>query len=67
IVYTSFPVKNITWNQVNNVILKDGLLTLDQKNNRILQVEIRNSDPDIDEKDFNEFCSRQLKFIPGVV
>jgi hypothetical protein len=52
--------KEVTWNEVNNVVLKDGLLTIDFKNNRLFQHLILNSDEDINEKQFNEFCNEQL-------
>jgi hypothetical protein len=55
-----FPEKKATWNEMSNVVLKDGLLTIDFKNNKILQQLILNSDWDINEKEFNEFCRRQL-------
>ncbi|MBL7744296.1 MAG: hypothetical protein JNN00_12540, partial [Chitinophagaceae bacterium] len=61
IVYTSFPKKNITWGQLNNVILKDGLLTVDLKNNKILQSEISNLQKEAGEKEFNDFCQAQLQ------
>ncbi|MGC5098563.1 hypothetical protein ACPXA0_26545, partial [Escherichia coli] len=37
IVINSFPKKRYTWNELNNVVLKDGLLTIDFKNNKMLQ------------------------------
>ena len=52
--------KEVTWDEVNNVILKDGLLTIDFKNNKLFQQLILNSDEDINEKEFNEFCRQQL-------
>jgi len=52
--------KTFDWNEVNNVILKDGLLTIDFKNNKLFQQLILNSDEDINEKEFNEFCRQQL-------
>lgn len=52
--------KDVTWDEVNNVILKDGLLTIDFKNNKLFQHIILNSDEDISEKEFNEFCREQL-------
>ena len=55
-----FPVKKAGWNELNNVILKDGLLTIDFKNNRLFQQLILNSDRDVNEKDFNDFCRTQL-------
>lgn len=58
IVLPSFPVKKAAWSEMNNVILKDGLLTIDFKNNNLFQQVILNSD--FDEKEFNRFCQRQL-------
>jgi hypothetical protein len=50
----------VSWDEVNNVILKDGLLTIDFKNNKLFQHIILNSEEDISEKEFNEFCRQQL-------
>ena len=61
IVYPSFPKKNIQWNVLSNVILKDGLLTIDFKNNHLLQSEIEVNENKIDETIFNYFCQQQLK------
>ena len=61
IVYPSFPVKKIEWSSVSNTILKDGLLTIDLKNNRIIQQYIDERRTKVKEKEFNEFCSQQLK------
>ena len=52
--------KEVNWDEVNNVILKDGLLTIDFKNNKLFQHIILNSDEDISEKEFNDFCEEQL-------
>jgi CDP-diglyceride synthetase len=60
IIYPSFPTRIIQWNELNNVILKDGLLTIDFKNNKIIQQLIKHSNA-IYEKEFNEFCKQQLK------
>ncbi len=62
VAYPSFPKKVFAWEQLNNVVLKDGLLTLDFKNNRILQAEINNAQKEINEQEFNDFCRRQLQF-----
>src|SRR5882672_944680 len=35
--YPSFPGRHIHWNELNNVVLKDELLTLDFRNNKIVQ------------------------------
>jgi hypothetical protein len=49
----------IEWNELTNVIKRDDLLTLDFKNNRLLQVQILNAE-DISENEFNQFCLQQL-------
>ena len=60
ITYPSLPKKNINWQDLNNLILKDGLLTIDFKNNRIIQQNIAETPTTIDEKEFNEFCKQLL-------
>jgi phosphoglycerol transferase MdoB-like AlkP superfamily enzyme len=50
----------IEWNQLANVIKKHDLLTIDFKNNKLLQVQVINTDH-IDEDEFNQFCQQQLK------
>lgn len=56
--YPSFPRKEIPWNELNNVIMKDGILTIDFKNNKIIQAETESNT--VNEKEFNEFCKRHL-------
>ncbi|HEX9509686.1 MAG TPA: hypothetical protein VF939_04355 [Puia sp.] len=55
--------RSYAWTDFNNVILKDGLLTLDFKNNRLLQKEILDDEEedDADEDEFNEYCQSRLK------
>lgn len=60
----SFPVKNFKWSEIQNLILKDGLLTIDCRNNKIIQSEIMADESDADdENEFNEFCRKQLPAI----
>src|SRR5262249_9520641 len=59
--YATFPIKILKWQRLNNVILKDDILTIDFKNDKILQVEIENDKISINEKEFNDFCRQQLK------
>ncbi len=56
----SFPKKTIGWTELNNAILKDRILTLDFKNDRLIQGEIDKESFGVDEGLFNNFCSRQL-------
>src|SRR5207253_7480436 len=58
--YPSFIYRNIDWNELNNAMLKDTLLTLDFKNNKLIQQLL--IDENVNEKDFNEFCAEQLEY-----
>ena len=60
VIYPSFPKKKIDWQELSNLILKDGLLTIDLKNNRIIQQQIADISSTINEKEFNDFCHHQL-------
>jgi hypothetical protein len=57
--YPSYPSRQIGWNELQNMIVKDGMLTIDFKNNKILQTEIE-SNQALNEKEFNEFCRKHL-------
>jgi hypothetical protein len=50
------------WSVFNNIVLKDGLLTLDFKSNRLLQKEVADDDEedDADEDEFNAYCRGRL-------
>jgi len=61
IVINSLLKRRYDWKQFSNIVLKDGLLTLDFTNNRILQREVEDDeDDDADEDEFNEYCRKQL-------
>jgi hypothetical protein len=66
LIIDGFLEKGHHWKEFNNVVLKDGLLTLDFINNKVFQVEpewnktqIIEAYPEF-EKEFNEFCRQQL-------
>ena len=63
IVFNTFFKKKYNWSQLTNVMLKDGLLTMDFRNNRLLQREIEDEEDEDDasEEEFNLFCQEQLK------
>lgn len=63
--YPSFPKKALNWNELNNVILKDGLITIDFKNNKLIQQLTEKRVDTINEKEFNDFCSRQIQSAVG--
>ncbi len=62
----NFPEKEYLWNGFNNVILKDNILTLDFKNNHLVQAEVEEP-KNINEKQFNSFAQAQLKEVTASV
>jgi len=63
IVFNTFPKKQYSWTDFNNIIIKDGIITIDFKNNKLLQKEIQSGSTAQDEQDFNEFCTNRLHTI----
>jgi hypothetical protein len=59
ITFNSFPKKTYKWHEINNVILKDDIITIDLYNNKIIQKELEDESEDL-EKEFNEFCRSHL-------
>jgi hypothetical protein len=60
IVINTLIRRSYEWTDFNNIILKDNLLTLDFKNNRLLQRETVDDDEDAGEDEFNDYCQQQL-------
>ena len=58
--YPSFPKKKISWSELNNIMLKDGLMTIDFKNNKFIQQPVDETKTAVNEKEFNDFCKEQL-------
>lgn len=48
------------WTDFTNIVLKDNLLTMDFKNNRLFQRETIDEEGDADEDEFNQYCQVQL-------
>lgn len=66
ITQNAISIKNVFkkvyyWHTLQNVILKEGLLTLDFKNNKLLHIEITNTFSVEQESKFNDFCQSCLK------
>ncbi len=61
LVFNTVPKRKYLWNEVSNVVLKEGILTIDLKNNKLIQKEIDADISEADEQDFNDFCKHQLK------
>ncbi len=60
IAFNTFPKKKLAWDEVNNALIKDGLITIDQKNNKLFQKEIDSGVSLQVEKEFNNFCIQRL-------
>lgn len=60
IIYPSFPKKKIAWSELNNIVLKDGLLTIDFRNNKFIQQPVDETKTAVNEQEFNDFCRQQL-------
>ena len=58
--FNSFPRKILLWKDVNNVVLKDGILTIDLKSNTLIQKPLNDEVDKHIEQEFNEFCKEQL-------
>ncbi len=61
VIFNSFPKRTLEWDKINNALIKDGLITIDQKNNKLFQKEIDSGVSLQVEKEFNEFCRQQLQ------
>ncbi len=51
------------WKNISNIVLKDGMLTVDYKNNKLIQKEIQEQVPAETEKEFNGFCQSNLQLL----
>ena len=60
IAFNTFPKKIVLWKDISNVVLKDGILTIDLKNNTLIQKEVDADISEADEQDFNDFCKQKL-------
>jgi hypothetical protein len=61
VVLNSLFNKKFPWSSLQSVILKDGLLTLDFINNKLIQKEVLDDDdPDAPEDEFNDYCRSKL-------
>lgn len=58
--FNTFPRKVLQWNEINNALIKDGLITIDLKNNNLFQKEIDGHVSADIEKEFNDFCKQHI-------
>jgi hypothetical protein len=63
VVINSMIRRQYDWSDFSNIVLRDGLLTMDFKDNRLLQKEVVDEDEDdddVEEKEFNDYCQARL-------
>src|ERR1700750_543729 len=61
VVLNSLFNKKFPWSSLQSVMLKDGILTLDFTNNKLIQKEVLDDDdPDAREDEFNDYCRSKL-------
>ncbi|MGX5816806.1 hypothetical protein ACWKWU_01340 [Chitinophaga lutea] len=57
---TIFSSRSIPWNELKNVVLRNDLLTLDFKNNKLLQLEVLDDISPSQSADMNQFFQSRL-------
>ena len=58
--------KSYRWDELNNVIIKDDLLTMDFKNNKLFQAytdDEEDEEYDVEDEEFNEYCRKRLQLL----
>ncbi len=60
IVINSLFRRKYQWTDFSNIVLKDNLLTLDFKTNRLLQRETIDEEGDAEEDEFNQYCAERV-------
>lgn len=57
---TTFSERLVGWNQLNNVVLRNDLLTIDYKNNKVLQLEVLDETGAVTAEEMNAFFKSRL-------
>jgi hypothetical protein len=60
ITFNTLPAKEYEWKEINNLLLKEGILTVDYKNNKLFQQEIESEVSTELEREFNKYCQAKL-------
>lgn len=56
---TLFSTRHIRWNEMNNVVLRNDLFTLDFRNNKLLQLEVLDDISPLQAADMNTFFQQR--------
>jgi len=64
IVMSGFIPKKYQWSELNNALIKDDILTLDFKNNKVFQDQTDDEEDDeyeVESEEFNAYCQGRLR------
>jgi hypothetical protein len=61
VVFNTLPKKVYNWNEFSNVLIRDGVITIDFKNNRLFQKDLQEPVYASLEKEFNAYAQEQLR------
>jgi hypothetical protein len=56
----TFPKKLYPWAEINNMLIKDDYITIDFKNNKLIQKQINEPVTEAIKNEFNAFCAEHL-------
>ena len=60
VLVNTFPKKLYPWAEINNMLIKDDYITIDFKNNKLIQKQINEPVTEAIKNEFNAFCAAHL-------
>jgi hypothetical protein len=60
IIVNTFPKKFFPWKEIQNALIKDDVITIDFKNNKLIQKDINEPVSESVTLEFNNFCAEQI-------
>ena len=60
IIVNTFPKKFFPWKEIQNALIKDDVITIDFKNNKLIQKDINEPVSESITLEFNSFCAAQI-------
>ena len=60
VLVNTFPKKLYPWAEINNMLIKDDYITIDFKNNKLIQKQINEPVTEAIKNEFNAFCAEHL-------
>ncbi len=57
VIINSFPTRKYAWQNIENLMIKEGIFTIDQKNNKLFQIDVSEEVIPFQEEDLNNFAT----------